>query len=493
MRYNLLVFFNLLSYLVTAQTIITWIAPLATEMEIVEDQLTLQAVITSTQKLTTASVSVFINDKKYNAKADVIKLGQANKAATKFDFSATIELGEGENQVKIGVILPDSTIVYSLTKILQKTDNRVVEVVRNHTDGAKGIYWIYPGWQSSPLVLDQRQLTIKAIINSPVALQKKDCYLVRQQIVKIPLAETAKFKEIQPSKYELTTTVQLEETGLIDLIIKVKSPLLGTLSSEPLPINFEPYLPNVHLLSVGTETDLAYTINDAEDFATLFQSQNKTAGGILFSTVDIQTLTGAAATATEIKSAVERLETKFKNGQIGTNDLILLYLSSHGFLDERRQLRIQGADYDPGAWRTTSVAYERDIIEILQGLPCKKLIFIDACHSGGGEKSNSATIKYELQNLNHLLTGVTTIVSSSGAEISYEDEAWQNGAFTEAIIEGLSHYRADIDRNYIITINELWQYIRQRVPNLVKTVKAKTQHPQLLANELGDLAIFSVK
>ena len=472
---------------------LTWIAPIAASIVLEEEGLPIEAIIESSEKIEQSAVFVLLNEKKIGEKADVVKLGQANEAGNKLNFSTIIPLIEGENRIKIGVALADNSTHYSLTKILYKKGNQIREVVRSHHGGAKGIFWIVPNWQSTPLVVEQRQFKLKAIINSPVAIQKKDIYLVRQQIAKVPLAPTAKLKELSPGKYELTTTMQLEGEGLMEVVIKVKTSLAGTMASNPLPINFSPYRPNVHLLSVGTQTNLSYTINDAKDFANLFQTQSQAAGGQLFNIVDIHTLTGEAATATAIKGAIERLETKFKNNRIGKKDLILLYLSSHGFLDDRRQLRIQGDDYDPGAWRTTSVSYERDIMEILDGIPCKKLIFIDACHSGGGEKGDDLAVKYRIEELNKTLQGVTTIVSSSGAEISYEDEQWRNGAFTEAIVEGLLQYRADTNRNYLITINELWQYVRTRVPSLVKEVKEKTQHPQLLSNELGDLAIFYVK
>ncbi len=472
---------------------IIWLAPQATAIPLDGDNLPIEVVIEASEKIAKSAIFVLLNDLKLGQKADVVKLGASNKAGTTINFSVSVPLIEGENRLKVGVALGDSTVQYSLTKILIKSGQEVQEITQNYQSDQKGIFWQNPRWQSTSLVIDHPFFKFKVLINSPVAIQKKDIYVVRQQIVKIPLATSAILKELSPGKYELTNTVPLEGKGMMDIAIKIKSPLGGTIVSEPLPINFSPFRPNIHLLAVGPQTNLEYTTADAKDFANLFQNQSRQMGGQLFNTIDIHTITGGEATATAIKSAIERLETKFKNGRIGKKDILLLYLSSHGFLDNRRQLRIQGDDYDPGAWRTTSVSYERDIIEILDGIPCKKLIFIDACHSGGGEKGADVDVKYQIEQLNNTLQGITTMVSSSGGEISYEDDQWKNGAFTEAIIEGLLQYRADRDHNYIITINELWQYIRVRVPALVRTNKNKTQHPQLLSNELGDLAIYYVK
>ena len=472
---------------------ITWVAPMAGTIEIQEENLPIEVVISSTEKIDKDAVFVLLNNEKLGQKADVVKFGQLNNKNTKFNYVNSVPLVEGDNQIKIGIKLGE-TILYSQPKLLRKAGNQVTEVIRSHNEGGKGIFWASPRWQSSPLVVDQRQFVMKAIINSPVQIKKKDIYLVRQKFVKVPIAPNSKLKEISPGKYEFTNTMQLEGEGILEVEIKVKSAIAGTIASDPLTLNFSPHKPNIHLLSVGTQTNLNYTMNDAKDFATVFQSQSQGEGGQLFNTVNVTTLIGENATASAIKGAIEKLETKFKNGHIGKKDLILLYLSSHGFLDDKRRLRIQGDNYDPGAWRTTSVSYERDVIEILEGIPCKKLIFVDACHSGGGgAKGDDQEVQYRIEQLNKTMKGVTSIVSSSGSEASYEDEQWKNGAFTEAIVEGMLKGRADKDRNQLITINELWYYIKERVPFLVKTVKEKAQHPQLIANELGDVAIFSIK
>jgi len=471
---------------------ITWLAPQATSFTLSTDNLPIAIMLEATRKIQKSDIRIFLNEAVIGQKADVVKLGQGNKKATVINLSTIIPLVEGENRLKVGITLDDKTY-FSLAKILRKEGQDVQEIIPNHQTDGKGIFWANPSWQTIPLVIENQSFRFKAIINSPVAIRKKDIYMVRQQIVKVPLAPTATLKELALGKYELTNTIPLEGNGIMDFFIKVQSPLGGSLASAPLSINYSPHRPNIHLLAVGTETNLAYTMEDAKDFANLFKTQGQQMGGQLFNEIDIHTITGVAASATAIKEAIERLETKFKTGRIGQKDVIVLYLSSHGFLDNQRQLRIQGDDYDPGAWRTTSVSYERDIIEVLSEIPCKKLIFIDACHSGGGEKGTDVDIKYQIEQLNSTLQGVTTMVSSSGGEISYEDDQWQNGAFTEAIVEGLLQYRADTDGNYTITINELWQYVRNRVPVLVMNHKNKTQHPQLLSNELGDLPIYYVK
>ena len=59
---------------------------------------------------------------------------------------------------------------------------------------------------------------------------------------------------------------------------------------------------------------------------------------------------------------------------------------------------------------------------------------------------------------------VTVFTSSSAGELSVEDDAWQNGAFTEALLEALR--RGDPDGDGLIRISDLSRYLSQRVPAL---------------------------
>ena len=57
--------------------------------------------------------------------------------------------------------------------------------------------------------------------------------------------------------------------------------------------------------------------------------------------------------------------------------------------------------------------------------------------------------------------------SSSGAEVSREDAAWGNGAFTEALLEALGS-AADTDRDGLVGVSELMAHLGRRVPALTE-------------------------
>jgi len=358
-------------------------------------------------------------------------------------------------------------------------------------ESGEGVFWRTPAYSQTMVVQEERSMAMNLTINSNESIKKDQIYLVRQGVVKEPLTEDSRLKQIPgTTSYELTNTFQFVQLGKNRIEVKVDRKVSKPLISDPMVFNFTPFKPNVHLLSVGTQTNLQFTPNDARDFAEAFKSQGSRNGGKLFNEVNVDTLLASSATASNIRKNIQRFRGMYKGGAIGDKDILVLFLSSHGFIGNDRQFRLQGEDYDTYVWEETSVSYEKDIMSILNDIPCKKLIFIDACYSGEGAKGDGKEVDKRIEDLNKRLKGVTTIVSSQGDEASYEDRTWQNGAFTEAILEVFNTKLADTDKDNFITINEMWYYIRNRVPQLVQSVKGKPQHPVLKINELGDVAIF---
>ena len=471
------------------ETKIIWISP--DRKTKLSETVQIKARIESKEKVFQDQVSVLLNNEKQGAKGEVVGFKAVASDKQELNFETEVVLKEGVNKLEIVLKAKDGQVYKSYPKVLIKDGEDISELTPDANDGSKGIFWEKPLWTSTALVVDERQFQLQVLINSPVAIKKTDVYILRQGIQKIKPSPDSKLIRIGPAKYQFSSTLQLQEEGINEFRVKISGAIAGNMESEALMLNFTPHRPNIHLLSIGTQTNLDYTMKDAGDFAACFEPQSKDQGGRLFNQVNTEVLLGKEASSINIKKSIEKLEAKYKAGNIGKKDIILLYISSHGFLDEKRRLRIQGDDYDPSTYRTTSISYERDIIEVLEAIPCKKLIFIDACYSGGA-KGNNEDVDYQLEELNKVLKGFTTVVSSQGDEASYEDVQWENGAFTEAILEGLAQQRANKDGNSFITINELWLYLQERVPALVSSVKKKAQHPSLKKNDLGDVAIYYV-
>ncbi|MEN8216338.1 MAG: hypothetical protein ABFS56_08165 [Pseudomonadota bacterium] len=70
----------------------------------------------------------------------------------------------------------------------------------------------------------------------------------------------------------------------------------------------------------------------------------------------------------------------------------------------------------------------------------KVLFFIDTCHSGNimGAQRGVADIDQIANDLSSAENGVVVFTAATGKQSSQESKLWQNGAFTEALLEGLS-------------------------------------------------------
>lgn len=263
----------------------------------------------------------------------------------------------------------------------------------------------------------------------------------------------------------------------------------GASRSTTLQVHYSAGKPNLYVTSFGVYApDLQFTQKDADDFTTLFNGltykTNKP-----FSRIRVNNLnTKSETTPSQMLGAIEELYARYMNGEVTSNDVFVLHVAAHGFLDGNGKLRIQASNYDPLRKLSTSVAFE-DMIAQLDQVPVKKIIMLDACHSGARGPS-AADINNAITTIVSRKAGLTVMASCRAQESSYEDSAWQNGAFTQAAIDGLNG-AADSDYDHIITINELFQYIRSKVPAMVKSEKNQLQTPNIIVNELGgDFPIF---
>jgi len=244
--------------------------------------------------------------------------------------------------------------------------------------------------------------------------------------------------------------------------------------SDMLEVEFAPERANLYVLSIGPHhEDLQYTAKDAADFAKAFQNQG--GEGKLFNEVFVTALTTTEKTdLTSIRQAVYDLAYQWNDKQIKQSDMVLVFISSHGKIVDNR-FKILQTGYNP-KYEDLTLDFKSEVLEVLNKVDCKKLIFIDACHSGGA-KDGYGGLNKAIVDLAKTQPGVSTLTSCGSTEKSYEDKAWENGAFTEALLEAFSgknfrdangEFGADADRNRIISLGELYDFLRRRVPDLVQ-------------------------
>ncbi len=259
--------------------------------------------------------------------------------------------------------------------------------------------------------------------------------------------------------------------------------------SKPVEINNDPmYRPNLYILAIGISqyhdpsVNLTYAHSDAEAIADRFSLMQ----GKIFNKVEVKKVLNRDATLVNIKTAINWLER-----QATQNDVILVFVSSHGALDHKGNLYILPTDFN--AYNLFATALNiRDITEGVNGVPCKKLVMLDACHSG---QSGFDLLEFDTrkavdqdQIIRELISaepGLTVMTSSSGREYSYETERWGHGAFTKAMLEGLDG-NADLNGDQVVSLHELNLFVSERV----KTLTGGRQHPFTPINLFGNIPLF---
>ncbi len=293
--------------------------------------------------------------------------------------------------------------------------------------------------------------------------------------------------EMEGSKFnEQDLSAPKRDTGYYSYTYRNKIPLImGTnrvevivdgKPSAPIFVEYAPQRSNLFILAIGpVHSDLMYTSKDAKDFAEAFRSQ----GGVdkLYPNVHVQEITTPETTnLTGIKQAMYDLSYMWKDGLITANDVVVVFISSHGKIYEN-QFKILQSGYNP-KYESVSIDYKNEVLDVLNRLSCKKLIFLDACHSGGAKEGFGGLSKAVI-DLAKTQPGVSTLSSCKADEKSYEAQNWENGAFTEAMLEAFADksfndargaYSADVNKDRIITLGELYDFLQRRVPQLVKSV-----------------------
>jgi uncharacterized caspase-like protein len=117
----------------------------------------------------------------------------------------------------------------------------------------------------------------------------------------------------------------------------------------------------------------------------------------------------------------------------------------------------------------------------------KKICVADACHSGSWNK-NSTYAKKSLnaqqatdlyyESLASSGNGIALFMASQSNETSIDDHELRQGLFTYFYIEGLKG-NADSDFDRVITIQELYDYVKKKVSSRAVARFGNAQNPVL--------------
>ena len=226
---------------------------------------------------------------------------------------------------------------------------------------------------------------------------------------------------------------------------------------------------------------LRYARHDAERLGALLQSNP----GRIYARSTVKLLTDAAATPEAIRAEISRaVETAT------SQDTILFSFAGHGFqMQEDGRYYLTPYGFETTRSADTALAW-REIADLLHKAKSRVIVILDACQAG---LSGTDGLGTNDQAIGALLAGdhppMLVLAASKGRQASFEDQKWDGGVFTYALIEALQSKRStyDLDHDGAIEISELYRGLRQ----ILARETAGEQTPWLVRQDLlGDFVVF---
>jgi hypothetical protein len=146
-------------------------------------------------------------------------------------------------------------------------------------------------------------------------------------------------------------------------------------------------------------------------------------------------------------------------------DLLLLYFSCHGILDDRGRLYYATVNTERRLLAATAVS-ALWLNDQLEDCPARQqLLVLDCCHSGAFAKGTKGDASLALQD-RFGSRGRVVLTASRATEYSFEgDQILGQGissVFTAALVQGLRTGDADRDKDGLITVTELYDHVYER-------------------------------
>ncbi|MBK6834572.1 MAG: caspase family protein [Bacteroidetes bacterium] len=269
--------------------------------------------------------------------------------------------------------------------------------------------------------------------------------------------------------------------------------------------------PNLYVVAIGVsdhkskENSLVYAKKDAIDFL------NKMKKNKIYKDVKYKLLFDSAATKRQIETINEFVSPAKES------DVFILFYAGHGVLDKELNYYLSTYSIDFTAPQIEGLSIDT-LSHIVSQIKCrKKLVFIDACHSGEVDKedivinniqitSENKEVKFraigskgvssknlydskssiEIAKLLFTDTrsnnGVNIISSAGGAEYAMEGGEWKNGVFTYALLNGFKTNEADLNKDGEIWVNELQEYLGKKVSLITGGKQTPTSRSENLSS-----------
>jgi len=169
--------------------------------------------------------------------------------------------------------------------------------------------------------------------------------------------------------------------------------------------------------------------------------------------------------AQQIKLAVE----DFLDGR-GTQDLLLVYLSCHGLLDNYRRLYFAATDTRKDRLGSTGVESAWVLEQLEHCRARRQVLILDSCFSGAFAHGAKGEAALGLQD--RFLgqgRGRVVLTASTATEYSFEGEPTDaaitpaGSVFTTALVQGLRSGAADTDHDGHVSVDDAYAYVFDQV------------------------------
>lgn len=259
---------------------------------------------------------------------------------------------------------------------------------------------------------------------------------------------------------------------------------------------------DLYIIAIGVSSysdsayNLTYAAKDARDIVDAFKKNG------LYDKVNSSLLLNGDVN----RKSVQGLRSFLAEADI--DDEVMVFFAGHGVLDPEFNYYLAGHDMNFGKPQQNGIPYE-EIENLLDSIrPLKKLLLIDACHSGEidrdelklidtskrsekrvfryvGRGANEMNTNYEMnRNTSDLTrqlfadlrkgTGATVISAAGGMEFAMESARWHNGLFTYSLLQGVKSGDADLNRDGKIMLSELQEYVSETVNELSEGMQKPT-------------------